>query len=57
MPRGSTLLFKNKAPKDTTSAYYRGLLKLESGDAYWVGLWIRRIDQERVLEIRLAPKS
>jgi hypothetical protein len=56
MPRNSALLYRNKAPKDATSAHYRGLLKLENGDAYWVGLWVRRIDQERVLEIKVSRK-
>jgi hypothetical protein len=57
MPRGSALLFKNKTPKDSASSHYRGLLKLKDGQAFWVGLWVRRIDQERVLEIRLVPKT
>jgi len=57
MPRNSALLCKNKAPKDSRSSHYRGLLKLENGDAFWVGLWIRRIGQEPVLEIKLIRKE
>jgi hypothetical protein len=56
MPRNSTLLYRNKNPKDATSSYYRGLLKLENGDAYWCGLWVRRLGDERIFEIRLARK-
>ena len=57
MPRNSALLYRNKAPKDPTSAHYRGLIRMLNGDSYWVGLWVRRIDQERVLEIKLVPKT
>lgn len=57
MPRGSALLYRNRAPKDTLAAHYRGMLKLENGQAFWVGLWIRRLGQERVLEVKLAPKT
>jgi hypothetical protein len=57
MPRNSALLFKNKTPKDATSSHYRGLLKMQNGDAYWVGLWVRRLGTERVLEIKLSPKT
>jgi hypothetical protein len=56
MPRNSTLLFRNRSPKNAASSHYRGLLKLENGDAFWCALWVRRIDQERVLEIKLSPK-
>jgi hypothetical protein len=56
MPRNSALLFKNKTPKDARSSHYRGLVKLENGQAYWVGLWVRRLDQEPVLEVRLSKK-
>jgi hypothetical protein len=57
MPRGSTLLFRNRSPKNEAASHYRGLLKLENGDSYWVGLWVRKIDQERVLELKVVPKS
>jgi hypothetical protein len=57
MPRNAALLYRNKAPKDPTSAHYRGLIRMLNGDSYWVGLWVRRIDQERVLEIKLVPKT
>jgi hypothetical protein len=57
MPRGSALLFKNKAPRDERASHYRGLLKLEDGTSYWVGLWVRRIDREPVLEVRLVRKT
>jgi len=57
MPRNSALLYRNKASKDATSAHYRGLIRMLNGDSYWVGLWVRRIDQERVLEIKLVPKT
>jgi hypothetical protein len=56
MPRNTTILYRNKAPKDANASHYRGLLKLEDGDAYWVGLWVRRVGQARVLEIRLVRK-
>jgi hypothetical protein len=57
MPRNSALLYRNKASKDATSSHYRGLLKMQNGDSYWVGLWIRRLDQEPVLEVKLLPKK
>jgi hypothetical protein len=57
MPRGSTLLYRNKTPKDATSSHYRGLLKMYNGDAYWIGLWIRRLGDERVLEVKVCPKT
>jgi hypothetical protein len=56
MPRNTTLLYRNKAPKDASASHYRGLIKLENGDSYWVGLWVRRLGDERVLEIKLSPK-
>jgi hypothetical protein len=57
MPRNAALLYRNKNPKDASSSHYRGLLKLENGDAYWVGLWVRQLDQERVLEVKFVRKS
>jgi hypothetical protein len=57
MPRNSALLYKNKNPKDANASHYRGLLKLENGQSYWVGLWIRQLDDERVLEVKLVPKT
>jgi hypothetical protein len=57
MPRNSALLFKNKTPKDATSSHYRGLLKMQNGDSYWIGLWVRRLGEERVLEIKLSEKT
>jgi hypothetical protein len=57
MPRNAVLLYRNKTPEDTTSSHYRGLLRFEDGSSFWVGLWVRRIDQERVLEIKLSRKT
>jgi hypothetical protein len=56
MSRGSSILYKNKNPKNATASHYRGVLKLEDGRAFWVGLWVRQVNGERALEIRLAPK-
>ena len=32
-------------------------VKLEDGTAYWIGLWVRRLGQEPVLEIKLSRKT
>jgi hypothetical protein len=57
MPRNSTLLYRNKAPKDARASHYRGLLKMLNGDSYWIGLWVRTVNGERVLELKLSPKT
>jgi hypothetical protein len=57
MPRGSALLYRNRTPKDSSSAHYRGLTRLPNGDVYWIGLWLRSLNGERVLEVRLVPKT
>jgi len=56
MPKNSSLLYRNRSPKNSDSPHYRGLLKLENGDSYWVGLWVRSLNQERVLELKLSRK-
>jgi hypothetical protein len=57
MPRDSALLFRNRSPKSEVASHYRGVLRLEDGSSFWVGLWVRRLGQEQVLEIRLVPKT
>src|SRR5262245_36285610 len=57
MPRNAALLYRNKTPKDPTSPHYRGLLRLEDGQVFWIGLWVRSVNGERALEIRLVPKT
>jgi hypothetical protein len=56
-PRCAALLYRNRAPKSEVASHYRGLLKMQNGDSYWVGLWVRRLGAERVLEIKLVPKT
>jgi hypothetical protein len=58
MPRNSALLYRNRSPKDINSPHYRGLIRLENGQAHWVDLWVRRLDREQpVLEVKLVPKK
>jgi hypothetical protein len=57
MPQGSALLYRNKSPRNSSSAHYRGLTKLSNGEVYWIGLWVRSLNGERVLELKLFPKT
>jgi hypothetical protein len=57
MPRNSALLFRNKARTHADASHFRGLLKLASGESFWVGLWPRTVHGEPVFEIRLTPKD
>jgi hypothetical protein len=57
MPKNSSILYRNRTPRHDASPHYRGLLKLENGDTYWVGLWVRQLRGEPVLEIKLTRKE
>ncbi len=57
MPRGSTLLYKNKRPKNSESPSYYGLLRMPDGSTYWACVWPRTCKGQTVLELKLAPKN
>src|ERR1700751_3138472 len=57
MPRDTALLYRNRTPRDEAAAHYRGLVTLRNGDQYWVGLWVRSLRGQPVLEIKLRLRS
>jgi hypothetical protein len=57
MPRDSCLLYPNRDPRGDDPAHYRGLMKDADGSLYWVGLWVRIVKGQKVLEIRRVPKT
>jgi hypothetical protein len=57
MPRGSSLLYKNKRPKDSDSPSYYGLLKMPDGTRFWALVWPRTVRGQIVLELKLARKE
>jgi hypothetical protein len=57
MPRNSCLAYRNKNPKTNDSPFYLGVLKLETGETFWVGLWPRTVNGGAVVEVRLSPKK
>jgi hypothetical protein len=57
MPRNACLLYKNHNPKDAQAASYRGVVRLEDGQTFWVGAWPRTVKGETVIELRFSPKN
>jgi hypothetical protein len=57
MPRNSALLYPNRNPKDSHSPKYLGLLKLDDGRVFWVGIWRAFVNGEPVVELKLSEKG
>jgi hypothetical protein len=55
MPPDSAILYKNTSPRGEDPSTYRGLLRLESGERFWVGLWPRTVNGKVCVELRLVP--
>jgi hypothetical protein len=57
MPRDSVLLYPNRHPKSAQSPNYWGVIKLQSGQTFWAGLWCRIVHGNEVFELRLLPRK
>src|SRR6516165_311161 len=58
MPRNSSLLFPNQAPRSGADwAHYRGVLRMLDGRFYWAGIWERICNGRLVLELKLELKE
>lgn len=57
MPRNRCLLYRNRNPKNEDSPSYLGVLRLDDGRTFWVGLWKVTVCGQLALEIRLEPKA
>jgi hypothetical protein len=58
MPRNSSLLFANQAPRSGADwAHYRGVLRMLDGRFYWAGIWERTCNGRLVLELKLELKE
>jgi hypothetical protein len=58
MPRNSSLLFPNQAPRSGADwAQYRGVLRMLDRRFYWAGIWQRICNGRIVLELKLEPKE
>jgi hypothetical protein len=58
MPRNSSLLFPNQAPRSGADwAHYRGVLRMLDGRFYWAGIWQRICNGRLVLELKLELKE
>jgi hypothetical protein len=58
MPRNSSLLFPNQAPRSGADwAHFRGVLRMLDGRFYWAGVWERICNGRLVLELKLELKD
>jgi hypothetical protein len=57
MPRDACILYRNRKPSGEDSAHYWGVMKDSDGQTFWVGLWVRTVKGQKVLEIRRVPKT
>ena len=51
------LAMANTPSQPPHQLFYEGDLKLESGEVFWIGLWVRTVRGERALELKLTPKT
>jgi hypothetical protein len=57
MKRDACLLYRNRDPRGDDPAHYRGLMRDADGTEFWVGLWVREVKGQRVLEIQRVRKT
>lgn len=56
MPRGSSVLYRNKRAGEDDAPSYHGLLKLPDGTLHWCFAWPRTVRNKPVIELKLIPK-
>jgi len=57
MPRGSGILYAAKNREGYDPRDYNGVVTVtDTGRAYWVSVWHRKVNGRPVLEVRLSPK-
>jgi hypothetical protein len=57
LKRGSALLYRNRNPEGIDPPSYRGVLRVPTGELYWVAAWGRTVHGKVAIEITLSLKS